>query len=661
MQPSTGKSAALLPGRDGEVQDVYAFDEDSSDAPCPKQLAKQLSSLRESRDTDAPSPAPKVTAGFLKHSTNEQPVCHPRAAAEPISMAAPGKAGPTLVKQSQPRAAPERGRVKRVREGLEGRGPRVRKLKYHQYIPPDQRAGPSELCEPHLDSAYAQTLQQQQIFLQLQILQHQHSYQALPAPKNTYVPSAPPKTRTSPPPPRKHVRPLRPPENTLVAEMQNGSNRLTQNENGSLSTLNAVPCLKPVPVVPSPAPLSTNHTPLPAKLGEMKVARLRQELKLRGLPVSGTKFELCERLRPYQDSPQGVPESCSGSPAPPASPATSELSSLSSEEGGGATDSQGKTPPPSGHTPGALPQRSLPEEEQLREKEQLIQALKEQLQQEQRRVEELRSQLQGVGRWSQVTEGQGHKGVGPSPTSEEEESSGGSSNCLVRSVQPVAAEGEESHSNPQPDQPQATPGNQTLQPSNSISLQPIHTLQQPTFTDHTPRMKDPPCYEDAVKQTCSLQVPMVISQQMDDLFDILIETGEISPLVRQSLVFPAVTASVTTMPISTALSRPPPQIQMAPPTPNSDHVPSLVTLATDQQLPAFLEDALVGGAGAEQSKTLCCSLLDSPMEEALPPEAGPTFSPLDSGLNGMEWVDLTALAGSEWLDTHHLQVRLNWD
>ncbi|KAI1883910.1 hypothetical protein AGOR_G00220950 [Albula goreensis] len=627
-----GDIGLMQPSTDGEVQDVYAFDEDSSDAPCPKQLAKHLSPLRESRDTDAPSPAPKVTAGFLKYSTNEQPVCHPRATAEPISMAAPGKAGPTLVKQSRPRAAPERGRVKRVREGLEGQGPRVRKLKYHQYIPPDQRAGPSELCEPHLDSAYAQTLRQQQIFLQLQILQHQHSYQ-------------------SPPPPK----------NTLVAEMQNGSNRLTQNKNGSLSTPNAVPCLKPDPAVPSPAPLSINHTPLPAKLGEMKVARLRQELKLRGLPVSGTKFELCERLRPYQDSPQGVPESSSGSPAPPASPATSELSSLSSEEGGGATDSQGKTPPPSGHTPGALPQKSLPEEEQLREKEQLIQALKEQLQQEQRRVEELRSQLQGVGRWSQVTEGQGNKGVGPSPTSEEEESSGGSSNCPVRSVQPVTAEGDESHSNPQPDQPQATPSNQTLQPSNSISLQPIHTLQQPTFTDHTPRMKDPPCYEDAVKQTCSLQVPMVISQQMDDLFDILIETGEISPLVRQSVVFPAVTASVTTMPISTALSRPPPQIQVAPPTPNPDHVPSLVTLATDQQLPAFLEDALVGGAGGEQSKTLCCPLLDSPMEEALPPEAGPTFSPLDSGLNGMEWVDLTALAGSEWLDTHHLQVRLNWD
>ncbi|PKU48999.1 mkl myocardinhypothetical protein [Limosa lapponica baueri] len=41
--------------------------------------------------------------------------------------------------------------------------------------------------------------------------------------------------------------------------------------------------------------------PLPANLDEMKVAELKQELKLRALPVSGTKTGLIERLRAYQE------------------------------------------------------------------------------------------------------------------------------------------------------------------------------------------------------------------------------------------------------------------------------------------------------------------------------------------------------------------------
>ena len=60
--------------------------------------------------------------------------------------------------------------------------PKVKKLKYHQYIPPDQKA---EKSPPPMDSAYARLLQQQQLFLQLQILsqqqQHRFSYPGLHA------------------------------------------------------------------------------------------------------------------------------------------------------------------------------------------------------------------------------------------------------------------------------------------------------------------------------------------------------------------------------------------------------------------------------------------------------------------------------------------------
>lgn len=68
----------------------------------------------------------------------------------------------------------------------------MKKLKYHQYVPPDQK---QEASEAPMDSSYARLLQQQQLFLQLQILsqQQQHyNYQTiLPAPLK-YVCKAPP-------------------------------------------------------------------------------------------------------------------------------------------------------------------------------------------------------------------------------------------------------------------------------------------------------------------------------------------------------------------------------------------------------------------------------------------------------------------------------------
>jgi hypothetical protein len=50
----------------------------------------------------------------------------------------------------------------------------VKKLKYHQYIPPNQKG---EKSEPQMDSNYARLLQQQQLFLQLQILSQQQQQQ----------------------------------------------------------------------------------------------------------------------------------------------------------------------------------------------------------------------------------------------------------------------------------------------------------------------------------------------------------------------------------------------------------------------------------------------------------------------------------------------------
>lgn len=86
---------------------------------------------------------------------------------------------PRPEQQSQQKTPSEKSRSKKGKEPK----PRVKKLKYHQYVPPDQK---QEASEAPMDSSYARLLQQQQLFLQLQILsqQQQHyNYQTiLPAP-----------------------------------------------------------------------------------------------------------------------------------------------------------------------------------------------------------------------------------------------------------------------------------------------------------------------------------------------------------------------------------------------------------------------------------------------------------------------------------------------
>ncbi|NXK05691.1 MKL2 protein, partial [Herpetotheres cachinnans] len=264
---SSVKEAIIGKGQENYPQalDDYSFDEDSSDALSPDQPASQESqgsaaSPGEPKPSDSPSPiTPNAAASaqyppltspvpeFLKtSSTIEQHVTRSTATTTlTTNTVSAAKPGPTLVKQSHPKNPNDKHRSKKCKEPK----PRVKKLKYHQYIPPDQKG---EKNEPQMDSNYARLLQQQQLFLQLQILsqQQQHyNYQTiLPAPLK-YV---------------KHCLSASSPR---------------QNSN--------IPNRKP--------------GPLPSSLDDLKVAELKMELKLRGLPVSGTKTDLIERLKTYQD------------------------------------------------------------------------------------------------------------------------------------------------------------------------------------------------------------------------------------------------------------------------------------------------------------------------------------------------------------------------
>ncbi|KAK5880867.1 hypothetical protein CesoFtcFv8_021729 [Champsocephalus esox] len=132
---------------------------------------------------------------------------------------------------------------------------------------------------PQMDSSYAKLLHQQQLFLQLQILnqqqQHYNYHTILPAPPKPPA-EQPPSTNSGPSPSRSVST------TTTNTSNQSAASRLSQSAAGGA---------KP--------------GSLPANLDEFKVAELKQELKLRSLTVSGTKNDLIERLRNYQEQNGG--------------------------------------------------------------------------------------------------------------------------------------------------------------------------------------------------------------------------------------------------------------------------------------------------------------------------------------------------------------------
>ncbi|RMC17765.1 hypothetical protein DUI87_05430 [Hirundo rustica rustica] len=799
-----------------QALDDFSFDEDSSDALSPDQPASQES------QGSAASP------GEPKPSDSPSPIT-PNAA--------------TSTQQSHPKNPNDKHRSKKCKEPK----PRVKKLKYHQYIPPDQKG---EKNEPQMDSNYARLLQQQQLFLQLQILsqQQQHyNYQTiLPAP----------------------LKPL--------------NDKQSNNGNSPLNTLN-----NSTPTSAASSPRQNSNVPsrkpgpLPSSLDDLKVAELKMELKLRGLPVSGTKTDLIERLKTYQDN-NGVATSTSvtgttssgatgntgevtvafpvatlnnpvantissfppektttgsGSKAVktenissplPVSPSPSEQSSLSTDDTSMAdtfpeitmmSPSQFlSTSPLRANTNEDNQNRSsgsistmefdvAEKDRKLQEKEKQIEELKRKLEQEQKLVEVLKMQLevekrgqqqqsQTFGNSAALEQKQFGAAVkdetAPADCSSTSQSVAVASHSLGQPVytagqNPVAkkavvikqeipvakAEPQNAISqfyvSPQRQpqtavvaQPQAllttqgtaqlllplsiqgpnaatavqlpvgniklqvfppatsnavfsyqtapvsTPsqsfinktsnsnihpgGNQVLsvqngpaapnKPGSPSQAQP-YIVQQPLFNNTVSKTKDPPRYEEAIKQTRNIQpshreISSAHSQQMDDLFDILIKSGEISLPIKEepspiSKMRP-VTANITTMPVNTVISRPPPQIQMAPPPVSLEPTTSL-SVSLENQLEALLDGTLPSGneipqltSSNEDRESFSLiedlqndllnhsGILDhshSPMETS-DPQFTSNNSCLsldlpDTNLDNMEWLDITMPSSSSGL------------
>nr|XP_032648956.1 MEF2-activating motif and SAP domain-containing transcriptional regulator [Chelonoidis abingdonii] len=210
-------------------------------------VQSELLSILESQAPSAPAPDPE---------------------SQPPGAGHPAKA-PALLPKGPPR--PKKAKDPK---------PKMRKLKYHQYVPPAAR--PPRAPAP-LDAAYARLLQQQQLFLQLQILQQQQ-------------PPAPPG----------------PPTTLCVPALQPLSASISPDPVVSFA---APPITLAAPPTPPTPPVLPKPELLPANLDDLTVSELRQQLRQRGLPVSGTKPALLERLKPFQV--RGTP-----GPPPPVLPPT---------------------------------------------------------------------------------------------------------------------------------------------------------------------------------------------------------------------------------------------------------------------------------------------------------------------------------------------------
>ncbi|XP_038199451.1 myocardin-related transcription factor A isoform X1 [Arvicola amphibius] len=819
-----------------KVADSSSFDEDSSDALSPEQPASHESqgSVPSPLEPRVSEPLPSATStsptqvlsqlpvgpdpGETLFLTEQPPLPPPPLLPPSLTNGTTvptAKPAPTLIKQSQPKSASEKSQRSKKAKELK---PKVKKLKYHQYIPPDQKP---DKGAPAMDSSYAKILQQQQLFLQLQILNQQQQQQQQQHYNYQAILPAPPK----------------PAGETPGSGAPTPSRSLSTSSSSSSGT-------------PGPSGLARQNSTalagkpgaLPANLDDMKVAELKQELKLRSLPVSGTKTELIERLRAYQDQ-------VSPAPGAPKAPATTSLLSKAGEvvvafpaarlstapglvtaglapaemvvatvtsNGMVKFGSTGSTPPVSptpsersllstgdeNSTPGdafgetvtspltqltlqASPLQILVKEEgaraascclspgartevegldkdqMLQEKDKQIEELTRMLQQKQQLVELLRLQLEQQKRAQQpapasspvkressfsscqlscqpqgsacafgpglvaptTTHGDTQAPApGPAPVVVKQEAGppepdlapapqlllGPQGTNFLKRVTPptlvtdstgthlILTVTNKSADDPglptgSPRQPLSQPGSPAPDPPAQMDLE--HP-PQPSFAAPTSLLKkEPPGYEETVTQQPKQQENGSSSQQMDDLFDILIQSGEISAYFKEQPSLPG-------------KEKPPPAAacgSLLTPQPSpSNELPQAAPPPGSPTLPGRLEDFLESSTGLPlltsghegpeplsliddlHSQMLSSSaILDhppSPMDTselhfASEPSSGMGLDLADGHLDSMDWLELSSggpvlslaplstaapsLFSTDFLDGHDLQ--LHWD
>ncbi|XP_041753686.1 myocardin isoform X3 [Coregonus clupeaformis] len=337
QQRRTGKQLAdqgIMPlnhGKFPKQENSYAFEEDSSrDSLSPEQPhSDSLSPEQPHSDESQGSACPFSEAmGSTPSSSSSPALTGPRQRCQSRDPSDQSKGDGLSVANDRQSATPPVPAVvnsktpdKNHHKKPKDVKPKVKKLKYHQYIPPDQKA---EKSPPPMDSAYTRLLQQQQLFLQLQILsQQKHSQHA----QHTQQ--------------RQHSFNYQPLHQPAQAQKQSSEQLTVCSSSVPTNTVNgsSLSSLKTTysgqtnvsPVKPAP---------LPPNLDDLKVSELRQQLRIRGMPVSGTKMALIERLRPFKDPTPSPSHSGSNDISTATFPVT-PTGSLSSYQSPSSTLSQG--------------------------------------------------------------------------------------------------------------------------------------------------------------------------------------------------------------------------------------------------------------------------------------------------------------------------------
>ncbi|KAM3592082.1 uncharacterized protein V6R79_012327 [Siganus canaliculatus] len=198
-----------------------------------------------------------------------------------------------------------------------------------------------------MDSAYARLLQQQQLFLQLQILsQQKHAHTHPQSQQSTHTPQTQSQAHqrqssfSYQPHPQTHTQ-------KGVSEQLSASACSSSGPSSQANSSSASPVKNSYPNQSSISPVKPG--PLPANLDDLKVSELRQHLRIRGMPVSGTKTALIERLRPFKDSNAGSSPSGSSDITTVTFPVTptGSLSSYQSPSSSSALSQGGYYPYPS--------------------------------------------------------------------------------------------------------------------------------------------------------------------------------------------------------------------------------------------------------------------------------------------------------------------------
>ncbi|KAL2297575.1 hypothetical protein Nmel_016119 [Mimus melanotis] len=579
------KGSASTQGGFPRQTDAFAFEEDSSNDGLSPERPRSRGSPGPAEPppgSKAPEPPPAAPAGAPQDrppsADGHAPDTAPGQGSQCDSPKQPaGQESPTLPVPSAVKSKSSSDSKNRHKKPKDTK-PKVKKLKYHQYIPPDQKA---EKSPPPMDSAYARLLQQQQLFLQLQILSQQQQQQQQQQQHFNY--------------PGMHQ-----------GQLKQSNEQMVKSSNSSSTSGNNTP-LSPVKTTFSGQTCvsSIKPGPLPSNLDDLKVSELRQQLRIRGLPVSGTKTALMERLRPFQEcSSSTVPNFSeittvtfpvtptstlssyqsqsstsmlsngfyhfgSTSSTPPISPASSDLSvsgSLPDTFNDGPMSSPQFALQPSpvhgsaeeslmssmngGSIQLELEGIDTEKDKMLVEKQKVINELTWKLQQEQRQVEELRMQLQKRKRSNGLEEKQQpaqhffgvpikqENTVSSCPFASKQMALKGQagssdklSNCGVPQVPHIVNShclepaGQSTITSSTFLSPQCSPQHSPLGAAKSpqhISLPPSPNSHYLLPVSPEGRSGSPP------GSSCLRTAPqMTRSQQMDELLDVLIESGEI--------------------------------------------------------------------------------------------------------------------------------------